>query len=84
MATEQLTGLGPVEAFALVGVLGVGSQWLAWRLKLPAIVPMLATGILVGLLRHLLARCTILPSVNKRSPMDYLLRWLRFWHLYSS
>ncbi|NIY78689.1 sodium:proton antiporter [Celeribacter sp. HF31] len=48
MATEQLTGLGPVEAFALVGVLGVGSQWLAWRLKLPAIVLMLAAGLLVG------------------------------------
>ncbi|MEG3661548.1 sodium:proton antiporter [Celeribacter halophilus] len=48
MATEQLTGLGPVEAFALVGALGVGSQWLAWRLKLPAIVLMLAAGLIVG------------------------------------
>ncbi|MBW6417049.1 sodium:proton antiporter [Celeribacter sp. PS-C1] len=48
MATEQVMGLGPVEAFALVGVLGVGSQWLAWRLKLPAIVLMLAAGLLVG------------------------------------
>ncbi|MEZ5795025.1 MAG: cation:proton antiporter [Defluviimonas sp.] len=40
--------MGPVAAFALVGVLGVGSQWLAWRLRLPAIVLMLAAGILVG------------------------------------
>ncbi|MBU2890560.1 cation:proton antiporter [Celeribacter halophilus] len=48
MATEHLTGLGPVEAFALVGALGVGSQWLAWRLKLPAIVLMLAAGLIVG------------------------------------
>ncbi len=48
MATEQVTGLGPVEAFALVGALGVGAQWVAWRLKLPAIVIMLAAGLLVG------------------------------------
>ncbi|SFI69711.1 cation:proton antiporter [Celeribacter neptunius] len=48
MATENLTGLGAVEAFALVGALGVGAQWLAWRLKLPAIVLMLAAGLIVG------------------------------------
>lgn len=48
MATEHVTGLGPAEAIALVGVLGVGAQWLAWRLKLPAIVLMLAAGLLVG------------------------------------
>lgn len=35
-------------AFALVGALGVGSQWIAWRLHLPAIVLMLAAGILIG------------------------------------
>nr|WP_235816244.1 sodium:proton antiporter [Phaeovulum vinaykumarii] len=35
-------------AFALVGVLGVGAQWLAWRLKLPGIVLMLAAGLLAG------------------------------------
>ncbi|MCR8723789.1 cation:proton antiporter [Frigidibacter sp. ROC022] len=38
----------PILAFALVGALGVGSQWLAWRLRLPAIVLMLAAGVLVG------------------------------------
>ncbi|TNE69677.1 MAG: sodium:proton antiporter [Rhodobacteraceae bacterium] len=48
MATETVTGLGAVEAFALVGVLGVGAQWLAWRLKLPAIVLMLAAGLVIG------------------------------------
>ncbi|MEM7178809.1 MAG: sodium:proton antiporter [Pseudomonadota bacterium] len=34
--------------FALIGVLGVGSQWLAVRLKLPAIVFMLVAGVLAG------------------------------------
>ncbi len=48
MATPDQTGLDPVLAFALVGALGVGSQWLAWRLRLPAIVLMLAAGLIVG------------------------------------
>ncbi|PIE18171.1 MAG: sodium:proton exchanger [Proteobacteria bacterium] len=50
MATEQIASgaLDPISAFALVGVLGVGSQWLAWRLKMPAIVLMLAAGLIVG------------------------------------
>ncbi len=49
MAIETEAGaMAPVVAFALVGVLGVGSQWLAWRLRMPAIVLMLAAGILVG------------------------------------
>ncbi|MEZ5770097.1 MAG: sodium:proton antiporter [Defluviimonas denitrificans] len=49
MAAEQVAGaMSPIMAFAVVGVLGVGSQWLAWRLRLPAIVLMLAAGILVG------------------------------------
>ena len=37
-----------IVTFALIGVLGVGSQWLAIRLRLPAIVFMLAAGILAG------------------------------------
>lgn len=40
--------LPPVAAFALVGVLGVGAQLLAWRLKMPAIVLMLVAGIVAG------------------------------------
>ncbi|MCP1169898.1 cation:proton antiporter [Limimaricola sp. ASW11-118] len=35
-------------AFALVGAIGVGSQWVAWRLRLPAIVLMLAAGLVIG------------------------------------
>ncbi|WP_406736294.1 cation:proton antiporter [Thioclava sp. GXIMD4215] len=47
-AAHQAAGLGPVMAFALVGIVGVGAQWLAWRLRLPAIVFMLIAGVLVG------------------------------------
>ena len=38
----------PVVLFAVIGGLGIGSQWLAWRLQLPAIVLMLAAGLLAG------------------------------------
>ncbi|WP_373635499.1 cation:proton antiporter [Yoonia sp. SS1-5] len=49
MAIESEAGaMAPVVAFALVGALGVGSQWLAWRLRMPAIVLMLLAGILIG------------------------------------
>ncbi|ETX29446.1 cation:proton antiporter [Roseivivax isoporae] len=48
MATGTEGALAPVLGFALVGALGVGSQWLAWRLRMPAIVLMLAAGLIVG------------------------------------
>ncbi|MHA6261651.1 cation:proton antiporter [Arenibacterium sp. CAU 1754] len=49
MAVEYASeGLSPVIAFALVGALGVGSQWVAWRIRMPAIVLMLAAGLIVG------------------------------------
>lgn len=48
MATPIDGALTPITAFALVGALGVGSQWLAWKLRLPAIVLMLAAGLLIG------------------------------------
>ncbi len=49
MAVETATeGLAPLMAFGLVGALGVGSQWLAWRLRMPAIVLMLGAGLLAG------------------------------------
>ncbi|GAA4229247.1 NhaP-type Na+/H+ or K+/H+ antiporter [Sagittula marina] len=50
MATAETAAgvLDPVLAFALVGALGVGGQWIAWRLRLPAIVLMLAAGLIVG------------------------------------
>lgn len=49
MATGGTEGaLDPVMAVALVGTLGVGAQWVAWRLRMPAIVLMLAAGLLAG------------------------------------
>ncbi len=48
MATEALGALNPVTAIALVGAIGVGSQWIAWRLRMPAIVLMLVAGVLIG------------------------------------
>ncbi len=32
----------------LIGLLGIGSQWVAWRFRMPAIVVMSITGLLVG------------------------------------
>ena len=48
MAVEAAVGMPPVMGFALVGALGVGAQWLAWRLRMPAIVLMLVAGLAVG------------------------------------
>ncbi|MDB6176523.1 sodium:proton antiporter [Paracoccus sp. Z330] len=48
MATELTGGLNPMQAFAVIGIAGVGAQWLAWRFRLPAIVLMLAAGLFLG------------------------------------
>jgi len=40
--------MDPVVLFALIGLLGIGAQWLAWRLQMPAIVLMLAAGLIAG------------------------------------
>ncbi len=37
-----------VLAIAIIGMLGVGAQWLAWRFALPAIVMMAIAGLLAG------------------------------------
>ncbi len=37
-----------LHTLAAVLVLGVGAQWLSWRLRLPSILPLLVLGILVG------------------------------------
>lgn len=34
--------------FCLIGACGIGAQWIAWRWKIPAIVVMLAVGVLIG------------------------------------
>lgn len=48
MAAGLIEGLSEVQAFAVVGVAGVGAQWLAWKFRLPAIVLMLAMGLILG------------------------------------
>ena len=45
---QATTLLSAVETVAVIGVLGIGAQWLAWRLQLPAIVLMSLAGLLVG------------------------------------
>ncbi|WP_411358870.1 cation:proton antiporter [Pseudidiomarina salilacus] len=37
-----------MSALALIGVLSIFCQWSAWRLKIPAILPLLLVGMLVG------------------------------------
>ncbi len=41
-------GQNVIFACALIGALGVGAQWLAWRLQAPAIVLMSLSGLAVG------------------------------------
>ena len=45
MAAGNLA-VDPVMQLATIGVLGVGAQWVAWRLRVPAIVLMLGIGLL--------------------------------------
>ncbi len=40
--------MDPLIAIMIVAIAGIGSQWLAWRWQVPAIVLMLVAGILVG------------------------------------
>lgn len=40
--------MDPVAVFGIVGAIGVGAQWIAWRLRMPAIVLMLLAGFIVG------------------------------------
>ena len=47
MAAGNLA-VDPVMQLATIGVLGVGAQWVAWRLRMPAMVLMLGIGLLAG------------------------------------
>jgi len=46
-AVHTVTNLLPFK-IALIGVLGIGAQWLAWRLQRPAIVLMAIAGLIFG------------------------------------
>ena len=47
MAAGNLA-VDPVMQLATIDVLSVGAQWVAWRLRVPAIVLMLGIGLLAG------------------------------------
>lgn len=56
---------------ALIGTLGIGAQWLAWRLQRPAIVLMAISGLIFGpLLGYLL-------GFNLPGPIEHLFEQLR-------
>nr|WP_232823104.1 sodium:proton antiporter [Oceanibium sediminis] len=40
--------MDPIVLFAVIGALGIGAQWIAWRTQTPAIVLMLAAGLIAG------------------------------------
>ena len=44
-----------IPKIALIGALGIGAQWVAWRYNLPAIVLMSVAGILAGPVAGLIA-----------------------------
>lgn len=49
-------------AIAAIIALGVGAQWLAWRARVPAILPLLAIGFLVGPLLGWLRPSEVFPA----------------------
>ncbi|MBT41838.1 MAG: sodium:proton exchanger [Idiomarina sp.] len=40
--------MSELSLLALIGVLSISCQWLAWRLKTPAILPLLVCGLIIG------------------------------------
>ena len=48
--------------FAAVGVIGMAAQWLAWRLWIPAIILLLAAGLVFGPTTGLLIPAKVLGS----------------------
>jgi len=40
--------MSSLSALALIGVLSIACQWGAWRLKIPAILPLLLVGLAIG------------------------------------
>ncbi len=54
----------PLHKIAAIGAFGVGAQWLAWRLRLPAIVLLAAAGLMLGPLTAILFGDPFLDPVN--------------------
>ena len=70
MAIETAAALLPAK-IALIGALGIGSQWLAWRTNWPAIVLMSVAGLIVG---PLWAMAAGEPLINPEADFGALLR----------
>ncbi len=68
MAIEILPEVLPAK-IALIGALGVGAQWLAWRLQWPAIVMMSLAGLLVGPVAALVLGAPILDPEHDFGPL---------------
>ena len=58
----SLLGDSPTLAIALIIAFGATSQWLAWRVRLPAILPLLVTGFLIGPVFNLLHPTDFIPT----------------------
>jgi NhaP-type Na+/H+ or K+/H+ antiporter len=59
----------PTVGLGLILLFGIGAQWLAWRMRLPSILLLLFTGIIVGPVNHWidpdsLLRDLLLPAVS--------------------
>lgn len=59
---RELFTLHPALAIAAIIALGVGAQWLAWKVRVPAILPLLAVGFLVGPLFGWLKPTEVFPT----------------------
>ena len=51
-AAHHVVNMLPFK-IALIGVLGIGAQWLAWKLQRPAIVLMAIAGLIFGPLNRM-------------------------------
>lgn len=70
-AVHHVANMLPFK-IALIGTLGIGAQWLAWRLQRPAIVLMSIAGLIFGPLLGWLLTMGLPPSVNGVLDMFWL------------
>ncbi|MEM6414200.1 MAG: sodium:proton antiporter [Pseudomonadota bacterium] len=61
-----------IFGFAIIGVLGVGAQWVAWRFNLPGIVLMSIAGVIAGPVTGFLWPAGYDPSTASAPPMETL------------
>ncbi|MEC7267358.1 MAG: hypothetical protein VXV82_01960, partial [Bacteroidota bacterium] len=51
---------GSMMGLASILILGIAAQWLAWRIKIPAILPLMLIGLCAGPLRVLLGGSSLI------------------------